>query len=116
MDVRVIDGDEVRRRLDLDAAYRSQVEAFRCLGTGEADLPDRLILDGTGGDAVSFCYAARLRPGTGAVCKFGAVAGGNAARGLPSVHAVVLALHPTTGEPVALVDGEALTDLRTSAA
>ncbi|MEN3307882.1 MAG: hypothetical protein V7603_4084 [Micromonosporaceae bacterium] len=115
-DVRVIDGDEVRRRLDLDAAYQSQVEAFRCLGTGVADLPDRLILDGTGADAVNFCYAARLRPGTGAVCKFGAVATGNAARGLPSVHALVLALHPTTGEPLAVLPGEALTELRTAAA
>jgi ornithine cyclodeaminase len=115
-DVRFIDAAEVRRRLDLDAAYRSQVEAFRCLGEGTADLPDRLILDGTGGDAVNFCYAARLRPGTGAVCKFGAVAAGNAARGLPSVHALVLALHPVTGEPVAIVDGEALTERRTAAA
>jgi ornithine cyclodeaminase/alanine dehydrogenase-like protein (mu-crystallin family) len=114
--VRLIDADEVRRRLDLDTAYRSQVEAFRCLGTGVADLPERLILDGTGGDAVTFCYAARLRPGTGAVCKFGAVAAGNAARGLPSVHALVLALHPTTGEPVALLDGEAITERRTAAA
>jgi ornithine cyclodeaminase len=114
--VRVIDADEVRRSLDLYAAYLSQVEAFRCLGTGLADLPDRLILDGTGTDAVNFCYAARLRPGTGAVCKFGAVATGNAGRGLPSVHAMVLALHPTTGEPVAVLDGEALTELRTAAA
>jgi ornithine cyclodeaminase/alanine dehydrogenase-like protein (mu-crystallin family) len=114
--VRIIDAEEVRRRLDLDTAYGSQVEAFRCLGTGLADLPDRLILAGTGGDAVNFCYAARLRPGTGAVCKFGAVAAGNAGRGLPSVHALVLALHPVTGEPVAVVDGEALTELRTAAA
>jgi ornithine cyclodeaminase len=114
--VRFIDAAEVRARLDLDAAYRSQVEAFRCLGAGLADLPARLILDGTGGDAVNFCYAARLRPGTGAVCKFGAVAAGNAERGLPSVHALVLALHPATGEPVAIVDGEALTERRTAAA
>jgi ornithine cyclodeaminase/alanine dehydrogenase-like protein (mu-crystallin family) len=114
--VRVIDSSEVRRRLDLDAAYRSQVEAFRCLGTGVADLPDRLLLAGTGADAVAFCYAARLRPGTGAVCKFGAVAAGNPLRGLPSVYALVLALHPVTGAPVATLDGAALTELRTAAA
>ncbi|MBO0867594.1 MAG: ornithine cyclodeaminase family protein [Micromonosporaceae bacterium] len=114
--MRIIDSAQVRRVLDLATAYESQVEAFRCLGSGLADLPDRIILEGTGADAVSFCYAARLRPGTGAVCKFGAVAAGNAQLGLPSVHAMVVALHPVTGVPVAIVDGEALTELRTAAA
>jgi ornithine cyclodeaminase/alanine dehydrogenase-like protein (mu-crystallin family) len=114
--VRIIDSAQVRRVLDLATAYESQVEAFRCLGSGLADLPDRIILPGTGSDAVSFCYAARLRPGTGPVCKFGAVAAGNAPLGLPSVHAMVVALHPATGVPVAIVDGEALTELRTAAA
>jgi ornithine cyclodeaminase len=107
---------DVYRWLDLDTAYRSQAEAFRCLGAGLAELPDRLILPGDSHDALGFCYAARLRPGTGAVCKFGAVAGGNAQRGLPTVHAVVLALDATTGEPVALLDGNAITELRTAAA
>jgi len=114
--MRFFDASAVRRGLDYDAAYRSQVEAFRCLGTGEADLAERLILTGTGGDALAFCYAARLRPGTPPVCKFGAVAAGNAARGLPAVHAVVLALDATTGEPLAMFDGEAVTTLRTPAA
>jgi ornithine cyclodeaminase len=114
--MRVFDAAAVRAALDPDAAYRSQVEAFRCLGTGVAHLAERLILPGTGTDALAFCYAARLRPGTPPVCKFGAVATGNAARGLPAVHAVILALHPTTGEPLALCDGEAVTTLRTAAA
>jgi ornithine cyclodeaminase len=114
--MRFFDAAAVRRGLDLDAACRSQLEAFRCLGTGEADLAERLILAGTGGDALAFCYAARLRPGTPPVCKFGAVAAGNAARGLPAVHAVVLALDATTGQPLAMFDGEAVTTLRTPAA
>jgi ornithine cyclodeaminase len=113
---RVFSAADVYRWLDLDTAYGSQVEAFRCLGAGLSELPDRLILPGGVDDALNFCYAARLRPGTGAVCKFGAVASGNAKHGLPTVHAVVLALDATTGRPVALLDGNAITELRTAAA
>jgi hypothetical protein len=51
--VRIFDADAVRRGLDLDTAYRSQVEAFRCLRVGLADLAPRLILSGTdGGDGL----------------------------------------------------------------
>lgn len=115
---RYYDAEEISRRLDLDTTYRSQIEAFRCLGTGEAELAERLILAGGGpsDDALAFCYVARLRPGTPPVCKFGAVAAGNKARGLPTVHAVVVALDAHTGEPTALFDGEAITTLRTPAA
>jgi ornithine cyclodeaminase len=114
--MRFFDAAQVAALLPPPAARRSQETAFRCLGNGVADLAERLILPGTGGDALAFCYAARLRPGTPPVCKFGAVAAGNRARGLPSVHAVMLALDPVTGAPLAVFDGEALTALRTPAA
>jgi ornithine cyclodeaminase len=119
--MRTVPAHQIREVYGPERAYSSQWDAFAALGSGVADLPDRLILPGTEagagpGDALAFCYAARLRPGTGAVCKFGAVAGGNAALGLPAVHAVVLALDPVTGVPVALLDGDAITELRTAAA
>lgn len=44
------------------------------------------------------------------------VAPGNAARGLPAVHAEYLLSNVTTGVPVALLDGGELTDRRTAAA
>jgi ornithine cyclodeaminase len=114
--VRRLDADEVLRLLDLDTAYASQVAAFRALGEGAADLAERLILAGGDGDATAFCYAARLRPGTGAVCKFGAVGADNASLGLPAVSATVLVLDAHTGVPVALLDGDAITERRTAAA
>jgi ornithine cyclodeaminase/alanine dehydrogenase-like protein (mu-crystallin family) len=40
---------------------------------------------------------------------------GNAARGLPAIHAVVVLTDPSTGEPVAILDGGPITAFRTAA-
>ncbi|MFC0529811.1 ornithine cyclodeaminase family protein [Phytohabitans kaempferiae] len=110
------DDEAVRRLLDLDTAFASQREAFRCLGEGLADLGPRVVLAGGGGDAVTFSYTARLRPGTGTVCKLGGVNEENVARGLATVQATVVVLDAHTGAVAATLDGNAITELRTAAA
>jgi ornithine cyclodeaminase len=85
------------------------------LGLGTAVLPPRLLVPGAG-ESVAFCYAARLSPDGAAVSKFGSVNPGNAARGLPSLSAIVTVLSAETGQPVAVMDGTAVTTIRTSAA
>ena len=115
--MRTFDASEIERLLGWDAAYASQELAFRNLADGIADQPARLILPSQAeGEATGFCYAARLGPGHGMVCKFGGVAEHNPAAGLPAVHALVAALDAHTGAPTALLDGEALTVRRTAAA
>jgi ornithine cyclodeaminase len=106
---------DVERLFTLDLAIESQRAAFTALGRGTAVLPPRLLVPGTG-DAVAFCYAARLSPDGAAVSKFGSVNPANPGRGLPSVHALVTVLGPETGQPVAVLDGTAVTTIRTSAA
>jgi len=105
----------VERLFTLDLAIESQRAAFTALGRGTAVLPPRLLVPGAG-DAVAFCYAARLSPDGAAVSKFGSVNPANPARGLPSVHALVTVLDRGTGRPVAVLDGTAVTTIRTSAA
>ena len=111
----VLSAADVERLFTLDLAIESQRAAFTALGRGTAVLPPRLLVPGAG-DAVAFCYAARLSPDGAAVSKFGSVNPANPARGLPSVNALVTVLDAETGQPVAVMDGTAVTTIRTSAA
>lgn len=54
--------------------------------------------------------------GTGASVKLVTVMPGNSARGLPTIHAVVVWFDARSGEPQALLDGATLTAMRTGAA
>ncbi len=114
-DVLVLSAADVASLLDVDLAIASQQRAFEALGRGEAALPPRLLIDGAE-DSVSFCYAARLGPAEGAVCKFGSVNPANSRQGLPTVSALVAVLDGADGRPVAIMDGTSVTTLRTSAA
>jgi len=54
--------------------------------------------------------------GAGMAVKLVTIVGGNAARGLPVVQAIVTWIDGTTGEPLAVLDGTELTAMRTGAA
>lgn len=97
-------------------AYDSQLEAFTELAHGNAWQPDKIGGGHPGDDSTVFCYASRLNRTTGPISKFGSVNPANPAHGLPSIHAVVVLLHPETGVPVAILDGTAITVRRTAAA
>lgn len=110
-----LSAEDVHQVFDEAMALESQRQAFRALGRGRAQQPARILMEGSDNSSV-FCYAARVDEQSGAVCKFGAVVPGNAALGLPSISAVIMVLDPTTGVPVAVVDGTSVTTIRTSAA
>ncbi|WP_043671971.1 ornithine cyclodeaminase family protein [Streptomyces xylophagus] len=114
-DVLFLSGDRIRHLLDADAAIASQRAAFTALGAGDADLPGKIMHPSRFDDSVVFAYVSRLSADTGAVAKFGSVNPANAKAGLPTVHAVISALDPRTGQLVAVMDGTAVTTLRTAA-
>jgi len=111
----ILSATDIRELLNADLAIESQRTAFEELGRGRALLPARLLIDGVQ-DSVSFCYAARLTPDGAAVCKFGSVNPANADIGLPTISALITVLDGADGRPVAIMDGTAVTNLRTSAA
>ncbi|MFI9383611.1 ornithine cyclodeaminase family protein [Kutzneria sp. NPDC052558] len=106
---------EVESLLAPDAAIASQRRAFAELAGGAVDLPHKIMHPSGFDDSVMFCYAARMSGDTGAVAKVGSINPGNPARGLASIHALVIAFDPVTGQPVAAMDGGAVTTLRTAA-
>lgn len=114
-DVLFLSGDRVTRLLDADTAIASQRAAFTALGDELADLPGKIMHPSRFDDSVVFAYLSRLSADTGTVAKFGSVNPANAAAGLPTIHAVINALDPVTGQLVAVMDGTAVTTLRTAA-
>ncbi|MER6122487.1 ornithine cyclodeaminase family protein [Streptomyces sp. NPDC001795] len=115
-DVLHLSGDRILELLDTDLAIHSQRVAFTALGDGTAELPGKIMHPSRYDDSVVFAYVARLSADTGPVAKVGSVNPGNATAGLPTIHAVINALDPVTGRLVAVLDGTAVTTLRTAAA
>jgi len=113
MQIRILSADDVRASVDMPAAIDAMREAFAALSAQEATVPMRLALETEHG--VSLFMPAHLRESGNAGAKVVSVNPGNAARGLPAIHAVVLVLDVLTGRPTALMDGTWLTALRTGA-
>ncbi|MFD7076400.1 ornithine cyclodeaminase family protein [Nocardioides sp. NPDC059952] len=115
MTVRILSATDIRSIFRPRLALESQREAFTRLGAGEAVQPPRLLVPGPD-SSVSFCYSSRIAPDAPAVSKFGSVNPVNATRGLGAVHSVITVLDAETGAPRAIINGDSVTELRTSAA
>jgi len=90
--------------------------AFGQLSAGRATLPLRSRIELPEAAGVILIMPALL-PETGDFAlKIVSVFGENRARGLPTIHALVLVLDPASGVPLGLLEGATLTALRTGAA
>jgi ornithine cyclodeaminase/alanine dehydrogenase-like protein (mu-crystallin family) len=114
--LRFLSAREVAQALPMREAVAAMKEAFRQISGGEAVVPPRTRIEtaGPSGDALfmlSYAPAAR-RMGVKVVTLFA----GNVALGLPRLQAIMLLLDAATGSPLAVMDGAALTAIRTGAA
>jgi ornithine cyclodeaminase/alanine dehydrogenase-like protein (mu-crystallin family) len=107
--LRIIDGGELQALLPMEAAIEALESAFRTGPVPEAPLrthmtvgDGELLLMPSAGDAGVGVKLVTLNPS-------------NPGRGLPFIHAMYVLFAPGSMEPVAVIDGQALTALRTSA-
>jgi ornithine cyclodeaminase len=97
-------------------AIDAMADAFASIPSGAADQPQRVSTS----DGAALAMLATRRDGEGVrhgtVCKLVGISGANRSRGLPSISASVLWLDAETARPALLLEGTALTALRTGAA
>src|ERR1700716_1334654 len=115
MTVRLLRAADLALVCPMGDAINAVADGFAALSTGQATVPVRLSVP-LRHDGVALTMPAAL---AGASCysvKVVSVAPGNAVAGRPTVLATVLLADAATGELLALIDGTALTALRTGAA
>ncbi len=111
---------DVRTALPMGAAIEAMKEAFAALSGGGAVMPGRAHLRIARHSGVSLIMPAYVdSPDVereAMAVKVVSLFDGNRARGLARIQAAVIVLEPDTGRPLALLDGAALTAIRTAAA
>ena len=116
MMIRILSREDVRQALPMRQAIEAMKAAFAQLSTGQADLPLRVALQVPQHDGVTLFMPAYLAADDQMAVKIVSVFDHNPGKGLPLIHALVVAVDATTGVPVAVMDGTYLTALRTGAA
>lgn len=106
----LIDADELARRLPMPRAIQAVEQALRAGLNPEADIP-RTVLDVDAGQLLLMPSTTSSYTGV----KIAGVAPRNPTRGQPRIIASYLLMDSTTLRPTALIDGSALTLLRTPA-
>jgi len=117
MELRLFSAADVGRALPMAAAIAAVKAAYVQLSAGRAQAPLRTHLAVAGGDSTLVMpFYVPTAGGADAVGKLVSVFNSNPPRGLPLIHALVLALDAATGAPLALIEGSSLTAIRTGAA
>jgi ornithine cyclodeaminase/alanine dehydrogenase-like protein (mu-crystallin family) len=113
MELRVLSADDVRQALPMSRAIEVMRSAYGQLSANRADVPLRTRLETDRG--LLLVMPAFLRQSRELGFKMVSIWGDNPEKGLPAVIALAAVLDPDTGQPLALINGEALTYVRTGA-
>lgn len=107
----IMDAAAVRRMVDLPTAIRLVDEALRAAADGCFSVPQRAVL----ADGRALAMVAGRTDDPGVVWKVLTSVPANARRGMPTIQGAVLWADDETGAVSAMLDGEAVTALRTAA-
>lgn len=116
MRILLLSREDVRRALPMRDAVEAMKRAFAQLSTGQAEVPLRVPLSVPRHNGLVLFMPAYLAADDQMAVKIVSVFNDNPARGLPLIHALVVVVDATTGQPAAVMDGTYLTALRTGAA
>lgn len=112
--IRFLSRDDVIRCLPMTEAIEGMKSAFAQLSAGEADMPLRARVSGNR-DGVALMMPAHLKKSGDMGVKIVSVFPQNTSLNLPIIHAMVILLNAENGQPIAIMDGGALTAIRTGA-
>ena len=115
MKIRILSSDDVRKALPMREAISGMKRAFSRLSSGMVEMPLRSRVPVTEQDGILLTMPAALPEDGEIAVKLVTVFGKNPSRGLPLIHAAVIALDINNGQIKALMDGEVLTTVRTGA-
>ena len=114
MKIRLLSQSDVRRTLTMGQAIELMEESFAALTLGTIQVPVRTNITSAAG---TMLYKPALMPALKTFAmKAVSIFPGNAERGLPVTTGLILVNDSETGLPLALMDAEYLTALRTGAA
>ena len=113
----ILNADEVRQALPMDQTIAAMKDAFASLSNGTAVVPLRTRLSISNHDALSLFMPAYMQSDSGGALAVKVVSlfPKNPSRGLAYIQAAVLVLDAETGRAIALLEGSALTAIRTGA-
>uniref|UniRef100_A0A7C3J2C1 Ornithine cyclodeaminase family protein n=1 Tax=Candidatus Methanomethylicus mesodigestus TaxID=1867258 RepID=A0A7C3J2C1_9CREN len=115
--VLIIGSSQLRSALRMADVIKAVEEGFKEFSSKRAVMPPRCRIDVEGGaGAFLFMPAYLPRAGAIAVKEVSVHSGNRQARGLPTVRGVVILSDPKDGSPLAIIEGAALTAIRTGAA
>lgn len=114
MKFRILSSDDVRKALPMGDAIEAMRDAFAALSQGRVNMPLRTTLEMPVSESVTLFMPASTEDGAlGA--KIVSVVPQNAALNLPLIHGLVLLIDSNTGRPLAALDGNSMTAIRTGA-
>lgn len=116
MNVRFLSANEVRQALPMVEAIAGMKAAYAELSTGRAVAPLRAHLGIPDHGGTTLVMPAYLPEASALAVKIVSVFPRNAARGEPVIYGLVLVLEAASGRPLAILEGGALTAIRTGAA
>jgi len=114
MKIRILSAADIKAALPMKDAIHIMASAFGQFSAGKALVPLRSRLHTEKG--VTLLMPAYLQESKDLAVKVVSIYGKNPSLNMPTVTAVVIVLDPDTGVPLAFMDGDSLTAVRTGAA